>query len=162
VQPPPPWDDVVALRAALERDAAPRLTGPFETLLGYRWRPDAQHGLHLELEVGERHLSQYGIAHGGVALALLDAVGGIAAAWRVERLVRIATISLAASFIRAVEPGRVVASARSDHLGSAIAHMAMTLRAGGSDGPLLATATAAYRLFRGREPHADAPAAGER
>jgi acyl-CoA thioesterase len=125
------------------------VTGPFEQLIGYRARYDDAHGVFLELEVEERHLSHFGVAHGGVVLLLLDTVGGVAVAFRDRSLERIATISLTTSFIRAVEVGRVVATARIDHLGGAIAHVATALHAGDVDGPLLATGIAAYRLFRG-------------
>jgi uncharacterized protein (TIGR00369 family) len=132
---------------ARQGDVGP-LTGPFEQLIGYRARFDEQHGVYLELEVDERHLSHYGIAHGGVALLLLDTVGGVAVAFRDRKLSRLATVSLTTNFVRSVEVGRVVATARIDHIGGSIAHVAAALHAGSPDGPLLATAIATYRLFR--------------
>lgn len=135
--------------AVLARAAGAPLTGPFETLVGYRYGWDEAAGLTVELDLDRRHTSQYGVAHGGVTLVLLDTVGGVAAALAVgEELERIATISLAANFIRAVRPGRVVATARIDHLGRSVAHLVMHLHEGSARGPLLATATGAYRLFR--------------
>ncbi len=135
--------------AALAALGGRPLTGPFEQLLGYRFGWDEQAGVTVELDIDERHLSQYGIAHGGVTLVLLDTIGGVVAALAAgETLARIATIALAANFIRAVTPGRVVATARLDHLGTSVAHLAMQLHEREVAGPLLATATAAYRLFR--------------
>jgi uncharacterized protein (TIGR00369 family) len=137
------------LEAALARFGQEPLTGPFERLVGYRFGFDERAGLLVELDLEERHLSQFGVAHGGVTLVLLDTVGGVAAALAVgDALERIATISLAANFIRAVRPGRVVATARIDHLGRSVAHLGMHLHEGEATGPLLATATGAYRLFR--------------
>jgi len=137
------------LAAMLARLEGAPLTGPFERLVGYRYGWDEDAGLTVELDLEERHLSQYGVAHGGVTLVLLDTVGGVAAALAVgEELERIATISLAANFIRAVRPGRVVATARIDHLGRSVAHLVMHLHEGSAGGPLLATAIGAYRLFR--------------
>lgn len=142
-------DTRARLEAALARAGRGPLTGPFEQLVGYRFRFHERAGLLVELDLEERHLSQFGVAHGGVTLVLLDTVGGVAAALAVgDALERIATISLAANFIRAVRPGRVVATARIDHLGRSVAHLGMQLHEGEAAGPPLATATGAYRLFR--------------
>ncbi|MCX7629174.1 MAG: PaaI family thioesterase [Geminicoccaceae bacterium] len=137
------------LEAALALAGGRPLTGPFERLVGYRFGWDERAGLTVELDLEERHASQFGVAHGGVTLLLLDTVGGVAAALAVgEALARIATISLSANFIRAASPGRVVATARIDHLGRTVAHCAMQLHEANAAGPLLATAIGAYRLFR--------------
>jgi acyl-coenzyme A thioesterase PaaI-like protein len=58
-----------------------------------------------------------------------------------------ATINLATQFLEPVEKGLVVATARIDRLGKAVAHTTMSLHARTADGPLLATAVASYRLF---------------
>ena len=105
------------------------------------------HGAYVELEVEERHLSQYGIAHGGVALVLLDTVGGVHLLAERPELARIATISLSANFIGPVRPGLVLATAQIQRIGGAVAYTSMTLHAGEFDGELLATAHGAYRLF---------------
>lgn len=137
------------LEAALAALSGGPLTGPFETLVGYRYDWDERVGLIVELDLEERHLSQYGVAHGGVTLVLLDTVGGVAAALAVgDALARIATISLSANFIRPAAPGRVVATARIDHLGRSVAHLVMHLHERTAGGPLLASAIGAYRLFR--------------
>lgn len=142
--------ELEAAVAALREGRLGAVTGPFQELLGYQVRHSHDHGIHLVLDVEARHCSQYGIAHGGVTLALLDTAGGMACYFRTPGLARIATISLAANFVRGVEQGRVVATARIDHLGGAVAHVGMALRARDFGGPLLATATGAYRLFRAR------------
>jgi uncharacterized protein (TIGR00369 family) len=122
-------------------------TGPFAELLGYRTRISAAHGAYVELEVEERHLSMYGVAHGGVALVLLDTVGGVHVLAARPELARIATISLSVNFIGPVRPGRVVATAAIQRIGGAVAYTSMALRAGDFDGEILATAHGAYRLF---------------
>jgi uncharacterized protein (TIGR00369 family) len=147
----PPPDYAEAVDAFVERARRGELgavTGPFEELIGYRARFDDRHGLYLELEVARQHLSHYGIAHGGVALLLLDTIGGVAVVFQDRTLSRIATISLSTNFVRPVEIGRVVATARIDHLGRSIAHVSMALRAGSPEGELLATGQGAYRLVR--------------
>jgi uncharacterized protein (TIGR00369 family) len=125
-------------------------TGPFERLVGYRTRISAEHGAYVELDVDERHLSQYGMAHGGVALVLLDTVGGVHVLAARPELARLATISLSANFIGPVRPGRVVATARIQRIGGAVAYTSMALHAGDFDGEVLATAHGAYRLFHAR------------
>ena len=129
------------------RDEQGPATGPFERLLGYRTRLSAEHGAYVELEVEERHLSMYGVAHGGVALVLLDTVGGVHVLAARPELARLATISLSANFIDPVRRGRVVATAEIQRIGGSVAYTSMALRAGDFDGELLATAHGAYRLF---------------
>lgn len=128
-----------------------RSTGAFQELVGYRAEIGADGSVRVVLEVDDRHLSQYGIAHGGVTLTLLDTAGGLAVLAAAPELTRVATISLSANFVRGVDRGRVVAIARLDHLGSAIAHAAMSLHAGSAEGPVLAVGHGAYRLFRERD-----------
>ena len=111
------------------------VTRPFEDLIGYRLRYDQALGLSLELEVAKQHLSHYGVAHGGVALLLLDTIGGVASFAAEPTLSRVATISLTANFIRAVEPGLVTATAQIDQMGKSIAHLQMRLAAGGRPNP---------------------------
>ena len=137
-----------ALEAALQRIGSGALTGPFEQLIGYRCRWIEGAGLCVELDLDHRHTSQFGVAHGGVTLTLLDTVGGVATALEVEDLERIATISFSANFIKAVPCGPVVATAVIHHLGRGVAHLSMELRAIGPTGHLLATGQGAYRLFR--------------
>ena len=129
------------------RDAEKLATGPFERLVGYRTRLSEAHGAYVELEVEERHLSQYGMAHGGVALVLLDTVGGVHLLARQPELARLATISLSANFIGPVRPGLVLATAEIQHIGGSVAYTSMALHAGDFDGELLATAHGVYRLF---------------
>ena len=148
--PEPRRYDVDELRRAVLEGRLSTLNGPFQELVGYHIRHDPAAGVHLELEVGERHMNPYGIAHGGVTLTLLDAAGGVACFFAAPDAIRIATIGLAANFVRGVPPGRVVATAHLDGLGGAVAHASLSLRAGGLEGDLLATATASYRLFRER------------
>ena len=135
------------LIAEFGRDAQGPATGPFERLVGYRTRLSAAHGAYVELEFEERHLSQYGIAHGGVALVLLDTVGGVRLLAMRPELARLATISLSANFIGPVRPGLVLATAEIQHIGGSVAYTSMALHAGDLEGELLATAHGAYRLF---------------
>ncbi len=125
-----------------------RATGPFQQLVGYRSYLEPDLGVRVELDIGEQHLSQYGIGHGGVTLTLLDTAGGLAVLAQAADAARIATISLATNFVRGLEAGKAVALGRVDYLGRSIAHASMELRAENAEGPLLATAHGAYRIFR--------------
>ena len=129
------------------RDAQKLTTGRFECLVGYQTRLSTVHGAYVELEVEERHLSQYGIAHGGVAMVLLDTVGGVHLLATRPELARLATISLSANFIGPVRPGLVMATAEIERIVGSVAYTSMALHAGTFDGELLATAHGAYRLF---------------
>ena len=87
------------------------------------------------------------MAHGGVALVLLDTVGGVHVLAACPELARLATISLSTNFVRPVRPGRVVATASIQRIGGAVAYTSMALHASDFDGEILATAHGAYRLF---------------
>jgi uncharacterized protein (TIGR00369 family) len=87
------------------------------------------------------------MAHGGVALVLLDTVGGVHLLATRPELARLVTISLSANFIGPVRPGLVLATAEIQRIGGSVAYTSMALHAGEFDGELLATAHGAYRLF---------------
>ncbi|MEO1090006.1 MAG: PaaI family thioesterase [Pseudomonadota bacterium] len=128
------------------RDAAGAFTGPFEQTVGYD--VELREGeIVIRLDVDGKHVSQYGVAHGGVTLTLLDTVGGVAVWYRV-RPQRMATINLACQFLAPAPIGPVLATATIDRLGNAVAHTRMALHERDADGPVLATAIASYRLFR--------------
>ncbi len=120
----------------------------FQGTVGYLVEVERDHA-RIRLEVTDRHLNPYGSAHGGVTLTLLDTAGGVQV-YLVARPLRMATINMATQFLEAVPPGLVVATATIDRLGKAVAQARMELRQRNSDGPLLATAVASYRLFHAR------------
>jgi len=122
-------------------------TGAYQAELGYEILrlPDGRPAARLE--VAERHLNQFAIAHGGVALALLDVGGGLAV-WDLRPgLARMATVSMNTAFLDAVRPGTVYALGRVERAGGTLAYTQMTLHAETPDGPLLASAQGVYRLF---------------
>ena len=123
-------------------------TGAFGDLVGYEIieRPDG--GWTVELDLADRHLNQYGIAHGGVPLALLDVAGGSAVYRLGLDVSRIATISMNTNFIAGASPGRLVAAGQVDGHGRTVAYTSMRLHQGSETGPMLATAQGSYRLFQ--------------
>lgn len=124
-------------------------SGPFQDLLGFSIHPAGPGRVEVVLDIAEKHLNMFGIAHGGVPLALLDAAGGLAVRTRLETQLRMATINLSTQFIRPTKPGRVIAIGRAEGVGRAVGHASMSLHEGAADGPLLATAQGSYRIFRG-------------
>ncbi len=123
-------------------------SGPFQELLGFEILPAAHGRAEVVLDVEARHLNLFGIAHGGVPLALLDAAGGLALRLTEEKPLRMATINMSTQFIKPIRPGRVIALGRAERVGRAVGHASMSLHAGSAEGPVLATAQASYRLFR--------------
>ena len=104
------------------------------------------------LQVEERHLNQFGVGHGGVALALLDVAGGLAV-WDLRKPTNgMATVSMNTAFLDAVHPGPVYAIERVERAGGTLAYTYMTLHAGEPDGKLLGSAQGVYRIFTGKSP----------
>ena len=126
-------------------------TGPFGEHVGYRIieRPDGRWVVELILE--DCHLNQYGIAHGGVPLTLLDVAGGSAVYRLGLDVSRIATISMNTNFINGARPGRLVAAGQVDGHGRTVAYTSMRLYQDSEEGTLLATAQGSYRLFLKRD-----------
>lgn len=134
---------------AAGEDAGPfPFTGAFGELVGYEIfaLPDGRWALRLDL--GEKHLNQHGIGHGGVALTMMDAAGGVAIYSQGVRYRRIATISMSMNFLGATSPGLVTAVGTVERVGQAVAYTSMTLHQGDQDGSLIGSAQGAYRLFR--------------
>ena len=133
----------------MESDTNPfPFTGPFGELVGYEifTLPDGRWALRLELE--DKHLNQHGIGHGGVALTLMDAAGGVAIYGQGVKYRRIATISMSMNFLGATTPGLVTAVGTVERVGQAVAYTSMSLHQGDENGPLVGSAQGAYRLFR--------------
>lgn len=122
-------------------------TGAYQDELGYEILHLEDGRLAARLEVQARHLNQFGVGHGGVALALLDVAGGLAV-WNLGREVsRMATVSLHTAFLEGVRPGVVYAIGRVERAGGSLAYTYMALHAELPDGPLLASGQGVYRLF---------------
>ncbi len=137
VPPPPP--------ASTDRQS------PFQTLLGYQIvRDDA--GLVLKLPIRDELLNLQGVIHGGVALTLLDAVGGRALMGRTiastgQTIRSSVTATLTTDFIGAVSSGVLYARASPDHIGKTLAYVSLRLTHGAVDGPVIARGLATYRIY---------------
>lgn len=123
-------------------------TGPYQKVMGYEVVQLADGRSAVWLQVEPRHLNQFGIGHGGVALALLDVAGGLAV-WDHCQPPRMATASMNTAFLEAVLPGPVYGVGRLERAGTTLAYTAMSLHAEAPDGRLLASGQGIYRLFTG-------------
>lgn len=141
---------VERLRAALAAGEAPGRVSGFHETMGFTLDHDERHGVIVRCTVDGRHLNQFEVAHGGLAASMLDTIGGVTCWFALTGLARVATISLTTNFLRAAQSGPVLATGRLDQAGNSTAYVAMELRAHDLDGPLLATGTGAFRLFRER------------
>ena len=68
----------ISAQANMSKEPKAPWTGAFEDTVGYDILQQSDGLWVIRLELGEKHLNQYGIAHGGVPLTLLDVAGGSA------------------------------------------------------------------------------------
>jgi len=122
-------------------------TGPFHDLVGYEFIEAGPEGVVIALDIEDKHLSQNGVLHGGVALTILDTVGGMSFVCHRDDVVTVATINISVNFLRMVAAGRLFARAKVDFAGSRVGYVSMTLSEGGLDGPEICRAHGSWRLF---------------
>lgn len=122
-------------------------TGQFGETVGYDFHQKPNGSWYVTLEVSDKHMNQYGIAHGGVPLTLMDVAGGLAVYDLPLEFNRIATISMSHNFIGPVRAGKVTGIGEVEHHGKSVAYTSMRLYEGDDGGPLLATAQGSYRLL---------------
>jgi uncharacterized protein (TIGR00369 family) len=105
-----------------------------------------------ELIVGEKHLRTLGIAHGGVAAALLDTALGVAAATTAPEGYDVVTAQLNVNFIRPAWMGeRLIASGDVQHAGKMTAVCRGELRT--QEGALVGAASGTFLYL----PHPKTP-----
>lgn len=131
--------------------ASTRRQSPFQTLVGYQIVQDDA-GLVLTLPIRDDLLNVQGVIHGGVALTLLDAVGGRALMGRTipstgQTIQSSVTATLTTDFIGAVSSGVLYACATPDHIGKTLAYVSLRLTHGAVDGPVIARGLATYRIY---------------
>lgn len=130
--------------------AAPR-HGPFQDLVGYETAFDGERP-YLRLPIRRDLLNPNGVIHGGVALTLLDAIGGRTLANRIvpangQRILSSVTISLTTDFMLAVDRGVLFATGSADHIGKTVAYVSVELHHDDLAGPLVARGVATYRIY---------------
>lgn len=138
----------------VDANASPQTTdhhGPFQDLVGYDIVQDGS-GLYFTLPIRRDLLNLHGVIHGGVALTLLDAVGGRALIDRVipstgQTIRSSVTVTLTSDFIRAVSSGVLYASATPDHIGKTLAYVSLRLNLDALNGPVVARGLGTYRIY---------------
>ncbi len=87
---------------------------PFHELLGFRLLEWQDGFARLACDVGPQHMNRSGIAHGGVALAMIDQTAAYAGLWcsRPGHVRRAVTLDLDCRFTGQVKGGRMVAEGR--------------------------------------------------
>ncbi|WP_420548881.1 PaaI family thioesterase [Curvivirga sp.] len=119
----------------------------FQETIGYKVVQDDEGRWVVILDVNDRHLNQYGVAHGGVALSLMDAAGGMAIYAVRDDIQRMATISMSQNFLSSAKPGTIIGVGEVERMGKAVGYSSMRLYQDKIGGELIATAQGAYRLF---------------
>ncbi len=87
-------------------------TCPFFELMSMRLESFAQAESHLEIALQEKHLQPYGIVHGGVYAAIMDASAFWAAYAAVDDGVGMTTVEIKINYLAPVSAGRLVGKGR--------------------------------------------------
>lgn len=138
-------NDSARTRAATHRH------GPFQELVGYEIL-HGEHGPYFRLPIRRDLLNPNGVIHGGVALTLLDAVGGRALIDCVipstgQAIRSSVTVTLTSDFMRAVSSGVLYASATPDHIGKTLAYVSLRVTHDALDGIIVARGIGTYRIY---------------
>jgi len=120
---------------------------PLKDFLGFAI--DYQDGTALgTLELDERHMNPNDVAHGGVYFTLMDTTMGRAVLGALPPGHACATIEMQTRFHKAAAMGTLTARADVISAGRRVAHVRATTT--GSDGNVVASATASFALFEPR------------
>jgi uncharacterized protein (TIGR00369 family) len=101
----------------------------------------------LELEVEQKHLQPFGIAHGGVFSSLVDAAAFWAVFGELDEGMGATTLEMKLNFLAPVQSGRIIARGRRIRIGKTIALGEATVQ--DKNGKTLAYGTATLMLIRG-------------
>lgn len=123
----------------------------FRSLVGYRTAVWRENYAEIELDLGLQHTNSLGVAHGGIALTLLDAAMGHATCWcSIEGNQRsCVTISLTTTFLAPGRGGRVKAVARLIGIENRIATCVGEVF--DEEGKMIAAGQGSFRYFAGSE-----------
>jgi len=85
---------------------------PFFNLMSMRLESLSHGTSRLEIALGEKHLQPYGIVHGGVYAALLDAAAFWAAYAAVDEGIGMTTVEVKINYLAPMSAGRLVGAGR--------------------------------------------------
>ncbi|MFO7785536.1 MAG: PaaI family thioesterase [Thermodesulfobacteriota bacterium] len=120
---------------------------PFLKLMSMRLESFAQGVSHLEIALQEKHLQPYGVVHGGVYAAIMDAAAFWSVYADVEEGVGLTTIDIKINYLAPVSAGRLVAGGRLIKAGRNICLAEAGIEDG--TGRLLAHGTATMMVLSG-------------
>lgn len=122
---------------------------PFLTQLGVEHLGEADGRARLRLTLAAPHLNTYEVAHGGVLMALLDAVMAASARSRVPGVAGFVTLEMKTSFFKAAE-GTLAVSGEVMHLTPTLAFTQGWVRDATND--ICAHATGTFKPMRALKP----------
>ncbi|MDW3220212.1 MAG: PaaI family thioesterase [Acidimicrobiales bacterium] len=117
---------------------------PFMTWLGFELAIEDDGACVAAIDLERRHMNPNGIAHGGVAYALMDTAMGGATMADVEDGRRCATIEIHVRYHRGARAGRLTARARVTSASKRVVHLEATTT--DADGTLIASATGSFAI----------------
>lgn len=117
---------------------------PFMEWLGFELVMEDDGTCVATIDVGPRHMNPNGIAHGGVAYALMDTAMGGATMFDVEDGRRCATIEIHVRYHRGAREGRLTSRARVTSASKRVVHLEATTT--DDDGTLIASATGSFAI----------------
>lgn len=99
-----------------------RNPAPGAKLLGFQLTGFEDGVARIEMDADNRHHNPMGIVHGGVLCDLADAAMGVAFADGLEEGESFVTLQLAATYLRSIQEGRLIATGRVLQKGKAAGH----------------------------------------
>lgn len=139
-----PEDRALALAALARYATRSPHGGPMMWLLGIHYAEVRPGYAECYMDVEQAHHNPAGIAHGGVAYALIDSAMGAAFYHALERPLGCATVELKINYVRPIQTGRLYAHAelveRTSRFGI------LTSQARDADGRLVALAQATFAI----------------
>ena len=120
---------------------------PFFELLSIHLESFAEDMSRLEISLQEKHLQPYGVVHGGVYAAILDAAAFWAAYASVDEGVGLTTIEIKVNYLAPVSAGQLVAKGRLKKAGRTLCLSEADIEDG--SGRLLAHGTSTLMVLPG-------------
>jgi uncharacterized protein (TIGR00369 family) len=124
---------------------------PYFSLLSMAVRDLAMGRSLIEIEISQKHLQPFGIAHGGVFASLIDAAAFWAAFYRVENPdTGLTSVDLKLNYLAPASSGKLVARGRLIKLGKTLGYADAEVTNG--SGKILAHGSATLMLLPGWQP----------
>jgi acyl-CoA thioesterase len=132
------------LAPLLNADSRPDL-GPLGRWMGVQFTAWGDGRATCELDLDERFLNLYGIAHGSAAYALADFGMGAAATSLLQPGQRCVTIEIHMHYLAPVRHGRLICDTHVVHMGKHVAFLSSEVRT--HEGTLVARATGSFFIL---------------